>query len=38
MFQVIMCPTSEETTVFMQHLVLVILKQVDSLNLQGRTS
>jgi hypothetical protein len=30
-----MCPSSGETTVFMRHLVLVILKQVDNLKLQG---
>jgi len=35
MFQVTTCPSSGETTVFMRHLVLVILKQVDSLKLQG---
>jgi len=34
MFWATMCPTSGETPVFMQHLVLVILKQVDSLKLQ----
>ena len=28
----------KETTVFMRHLVLVILKQVDFLKLQGRMS
>jgi hypothetical protein len=31
-----MCPSSGETTVFIRHLVLVILTQVDSLKLQGR--
>ena len=34
-FRVTMCPSSGETTVFMRHLVLVIVKQVDSLKLQG---
>jgi len=34
MFRATMGPSSRETTVFMQHLVLVILKQVDSLKLQ----
>jgi hypothetical protein len=33
-----MCTSSGETTVFMRHLVLVILKQVDSLKLQWRMS
>ena len=31
MFGATMCPSSGETTVFMRHLVLVILKQVDRL-------
>jgi len=38
MFRATMCPSSGETTVFMRHLVLVILKQVDSLKLQVRMS
>jgi hypothetical protein len=38
MFWVTMYPLSGETTVFMRHLVFVILKQVDRLKLQGRTS
>jgi len=33
-----MCPSSGETTVFMRHFVLVIVKQVDSLKLQGLIS
>jgi len=36
MFRATMCPSSGETTVFMRHLVLVILKQVDILKLQVR--
>jgi hypothetical protein len=35
MFRATMCPSSGKTTVFMRHLVLVILKQVNSLKLQG---
>jgi hypothetical protein len=31
-----MCPSSGETTVFMRLLILVILKQAESLKLQGR--
>ena len=34
MFRTTICPSSGETSVFMRHLVLVILKQVDSLKLQ----
>jgi hypothetical protein len=34
--QLCFCPSSEEITVFLQHLVFVILKQVDSLKLQER--
>jgi len=37
-FRATMCPLSRETTVSMRHLVLVILKQVDTLKLQGRMS
>jgi len=37
-FWATMCPSSGETTVFMRHLVLVILKQVYSLILQVRMS
>jgi hypothetical protein len=36
MFRATVCPSSGETTVFMRHLVLVILKQVGSLKLQVR--
>jgi len=35
MFQATTCPSSGETTVFMRHLVLVILKKMESLKLQG---
>jgi hypothetical protein len=35
MFGATMCPSSGVTTVFMQHLALVIMKEVDSLKLQG---
>jgi hypothetical protein len=38
MFQATMDPSSGETTVFMQHLVIVILKQADSLKLQQHIS
>jgi hypothetical protein len=38
MFWATMGPSSGETTVFMQHLVLVILKQLDSLKLQEHIS
>jgi len=31
-----MCPSTGETAVFMRHLVLVILVQVDILKIQGR--
>jgi len=34
MFRATMCPSSGETTVFMRQLLIVILKQVDSLKLQ----
>jgi len=34
MFRATLCPSSGETTVFMRHLVLVILKEVDSLKFQ----
>jgi len=33
-FLATMCPSSGETTVFMRHLVLVILKQLGGLKLQ----
>jgi len=35
MFWASMCPSSGETTVFMRHLIRVILKEVASLKLQG---
>jgi len=35
MFRTTICPSSGETTVFVRHLVLVVLKQIDSLKLQG---
>ena len=35
MFRATMSPSSGETTVFARHLVLVILKQVDSLKFKG---
>ena len=38
MLRAIMCPSSGETIVFMRHLVLAILKQVDSWKLQERIS
>jgi len=38
MFQATVGPSSGETTVFMRHLVLVILKQVNSLKLQESIS
>jgi len=38
MFRATMCPSSGETIVFVRHLVLVILKQVASLKLQGLMS
>ena len=38
MFRATMCLSSGETTVSMQHLVLVTLKQVDSVKLQGHMS
>jgi len=38
MYQAIMGLSSRETTVFMQHLVLVILKHVDSFKFQERIS
>jgi len=38
MFLATMCPSSGDTTVFIRHLVLVILKQMHSLKLQGRMS
>jgi len=36
MFRATVCPSCGGTTVFMRHLVLVILKQVVSLKLQVR--
>jgi len=38
LFRTAMCPSSGETAVFMRRFVLVILKQVDSLKLQGHMS